>query len=373
MSKVLYLVSSLKACAPTTQLRYIMEGLDRRQFEPHVLTLSPEPTDSALAGIAQMGVEVESLNLSRGEGVVLAGRRLREVLERVRPDLIHSSGFRADILAADSAAVPTITTIRNYPFHDYPMKFGRFLGMWMAWRHCRVLGGFSAVVPCSHAIAGLFGRSGSGFHVIQDGIDTDHFIQISDAKRRQTRQAWGVGEGERVFVTAGSLIARKDPVTLLRGFLTASAAIKGHLFILGDGPLRDSCRRLSADDKRIRMFGHLKDVRPYLQAADYYVSASHSEGLPNAVLEAMACGLPVALSDIPSHREQIESSPVVGELFPVGDATGLGRALESLAGSDRAMRSEAAVALVKENFTARGMSLAYQALYSRLLDKSRAA
>jgi glycosyltransferase involved in cell wall biosynthesis len=143
------------------------------------------------------------------------------------------------------------------------------------------------------------------------------------------------------------------------------------LFILGDGPLWAACQKEAAGHERVHLVGHIGDVRPYLRGADYYVSASHSEGLPNAVLEAMACGLPVALSDIPSHREQVGPSPLVGELFPPADTVGFGQCLERLTSSDRQARSRAAVTLVHKNFSARKMSLAYQALYWDLLDGSR--
>lgn len=372
MKKILYLVSTLQSCAPTTQLRYILRGLDRQRYEPFVLTLSPEPSNSALSAIVSLGVEVESLGLSRGEGVVLGARRLQQVLKRINPDLMHSSGFRPDILATKVGnCIPTVATVRNYPFHDYPMKFGRIGGLWMAWKHRNVLSRLRAVVPCSYAIAGLFGGSDLDFHVVQDGIDTEFFYPPSHVKLQQIREEWGVGQGERVFVAAGSLIPRKDPLTLIRGFLRSSALTRDHLFILGDGPLFAACQKEISGQERVRMLGHVGDVRTFLQGADYYVSASHSEGLPNAVLEALACGLPVALSDIPSHREQVQPSPVVGEWFPAGDEVGLEGCLERLVMSDRQIRSEAAVALVNQHFNARKMSLAYQILYSGLLDGHR--
>lgn len=374
LQKILYLTSSLKSCAPTTQLRYILQGLDRRQYEPLVLTLSPEPFNSALPEIAGLGVEIESLGLSRGEGILLGLRRLRQVLNRIKPDLVHSSGFRPDVLAGSVGGdIPNVATLRNYPFQDYPLKFGRVLGLLMARKHRNVLSRFHAVVPCSYAIADLFDSSKMDFHVVQDGIDAEHFCPSSQASRYQRREEWGIGKGEKVFVTAGSLIHRKDPLTLIRGFLKSSALKYDHLFILGDGPLWAACQKEIGGEARVRMLGQVGDVRTFLHGADYYVSSSHSEGLPNAVLEALACGLPVALSDIPSHREQVQPSPVVGELFPVGDEAGLGACLERLKTSERKSRSEAAVALVNQHFSARKMSLAYQALYSSLLDGNHGA
>ncbi|MGE4545125.1 MAG: glycosyltransferase [Pedobacter sp.] len=370
--RILYLCSTLKSCGPINQLRYIIKGLDRQKYEPFVLTLSPEALDTAQSEIAGLGVEIESLGLSRGACILLGAQRLRQVLSRIEPDLLHSSGFRPDILTGGMVGdIPTVATLRNFPFHDYPMKFGRLLGCWMALKHSTVLPKFNAVVPCSHSIAGLFGPSNFNVHVIQNGIDTEFFCLSSQARRHQIRSEWGIGQGKRVFVTSGSLMPRKDPLTLIRAFRKFSSVTTDHLFVLGDGPLFAACQKEALAQERVHLLGHVGDVRPYLQGADYFVSAAHSEGLPNAVMEAMACGLPVALSDIPSHREQVQPSPLVGELFPVGDEVGLVGCLERLVKFERKHRSEAAVALVDQYFCARKMSLAYQTLYSSLLDGNR--
>lgn len=369
MIKVLYLCSTLKSCAPTTQLRYILKGLDRSRYEPFVLTLSPEPIDSEWSNIADLGVEIASLGLSRGAGLVVGAWHLRRVLNRIKPDLVHSSGFRPDVMVGRVIfGLPTVATVRNYSSHDYPMKFGRLLGYWMALKHRSALSGFRAVVPCSHALAGLYGNSKLKFHVIQDGIDTGYFCPPDQLIRNQIRSKWGIGPGERLFVAVGSLIPRKDPLTLIRGFLRSSSGTRDHLFLLGDGPLLAACKKEAAGNKGVRLLGHVGDVRPYLQGADYYVSASHSEGLPNAVMEAMACGLPVALSDIPSHREQVQPSPLAGELFPVGDDMGLEDCIQRLILGNCKARSGAAVALVNQYFSAKKMSQKYQALYAELLD-----
>jgi glycosyltransferase involved in cell wall biosynthesis len=374
MKKIVYVASTLKACAPTSQLRYLLQGLDRQRFEPCVLTLSPEPRDTAAAAFVKLGLEIHSLALSRPSGALFGAQRMHQTLTSLKPDLVHSSGFRPDLLSATfGTTCPVVTTIRNYPFHDYPMKFGNLLGTWMAWRHRTILPRFHAVVPCSHAIARLFGDPPGRFYVIQDGVDTKYFHPAARDQRMRIRQEWGIGPDEVVFVSAGSLIRRKDPVTLLRGFLSSAVLPMSHLIILGEGPLHAECLRMAEGQPRISMPGQVSDVRRFLQGSDFFVSASRSEGLPNAVLEAMASGLPVALSDIPSHREQLQDAPLVGEFFPVGDATELGKCLERLMTSRKNDRAASAVVLVERSFSARQMSLAYQSLYSKLLDGKDAA
>lgn len=367
--KIVYLLSTLKSCGPISQLRYILEHLDREYFEPLVVTLSPEPNDSAWLEIAAINVQIKSLNLSRIGGVVRGGSLYKRVLERFAPDLVHTQGIRPDILSAKSAGrAIAVATLRNYPYHDYPMKYGRVRGHLMAWRHLRALLAMRAVVACSNSVAEKLGCLEHNLHVIQNGVDIDRFNPASAQDFQAMRRKWGVAAGERVFVAAGALIPRKDPLMIIRSFSSSAALRRDHLLILGDGPLRAACEREAAGHGRIRIMGQVSDVRPYLQGADFFLSASHSEGLPNAVLEALACGLPTAVSDIPSHRELIRLSPEAGELFPVGDERAIRNSIEQLLNTDRRARSSAARALVRNHFSARKMSLFYQAMYSKLLD-----
>ena len=94
------------------------------------------------------------------------------------------------------------------------------------------------------------------------------------------------------------------------------------LCLLGDGPLLlSACRQLAGNQQNIFLPGLVHNVADYLRAADLFVSASHAEGMPNAVLEALAASLPVILSDIPAHREVLENCSEAGWLFAPSDPT----------------------------------------------------
>lgn len=366
--KLLYLVSSLRPCGPTNQLCNILKYLDRERFEPLVVTLSPEKTASDLTAISGLGVDIQTLGLSRVGGMIFGRSHFKKILEKYAPDIIHSQGIRSDILSSGiKRAYIVLATLRNYPFHDYPMKFGPVLGRIMAWRHLRALAKIRTVVACSKSVLQKMEFLGPDLHVIQNGIDVDRFNSAGELDIQRFRQRWGVDSGERVFVTCGALIQRKDPLALIHGFLSSSVLRQDHLFILGDGPLREECERATGSTSRIHILGQVSDVRPYLQGADYFLSASHSEGLPNALLEALACGLPVAVSDIPSHREILSLSPKSAEFFPVGDVPRINKALEVLRKTPRNMRSVAARLLVSEHFDASKMSHLYQELYCDIL------
>ena len=171
----------------------------------------------------------------------------------------------------------------------------------------------------------------------------------------------------RLFVYAGPLIVRKDPVLLIRSFLDYVDRTDT-LCLLGDGPLLSTCRRLAGNQKNIFLPGLVRNVADYFRAADLFVSASHAEGMPNAVLEALAASLPVILSDIPAHREVLGNCPEAGWLFAPGDPTALGKCLGQ-AVSDVPTR-QATLQLAEQDFSAQSMSNAYQQLYESALNLS---
>ena len=94
-----------------------------------------------------------------------------------------------------------------------------------------------------------------------------------------------------------------------------------------------------------------------------------AEGLPNTVLEAMACGLPTVLSDIPSHNEIYED--IQGAFFQLQDSKGLSVLLNKIV-QDPNIQKDASLKLIKKNFCAKTMSEKYQKLYIKKLINSDA-
>ena len=137
------------------------------------------------------------------------------------------------------------------------------------------------------------------------------------------------------------------------------------MLVLGDGPLRGVCEDYAKDLQNVSFLGNRPNVWEYLRLADYFVSSSKAEGMPNAVLEALASGLPVLLSDIPSHQEILSLSPKAGRLFDLDDSTSFMQAIDDLVntpGLDTNART-----LVEKYFSAEIMSAHYQRLYRQLI------
>ena len=371
MKKIIlaYVVSTLGRTGPTRQLYNLVKYLDHDQFQVKLITLSRHPSNSLEKEFSGLNVDLHPLSMNRPSSFLIGRRRLNAVLKIMKPDVIHSQGLRADWLCAtfDRYTI-RITTQRNNPFDDYPALYGTLIGSAVAHLHHRALLQIPTVVTCSKTIAGTNICRGLQSIVIRNGVELEGKARpVTTEEKTARRRGLNLPTNGRLFVYAGPLIVRKDPVLLIRSFLDYVDR-NDTLCLLGDGPLLPACRQLAENQQNIFLPGLVRNVADYFRAADIFVSASHAEGMPNAVLEALAASLPVILSDIPAHREVLDNCSEAGWLFPPGDPTALGKCLDQ-AVSDVPTR-RAALQLVAEHFSAQSMSNAYQRLYKSVLNRT---
>ena len=137
-------------------------------------------------------------------------------------------------------------------------------------------------------------------------------------------------------IAVGRLVEQKGFDVLLEAWAKVAPLLPGwRLAILGDGPLGGALQDLSRSlmiETRVDWLGHVSDPIPFLRGAKFYVLTSRFEGTPNALLEAMACGIPAVVSDAsPGPRELIGRNGDAGLTVPVGDIEATARAILELA------------------------------------------
>ncbi len=296
--RVAFVTSTVARSGPTQQLLNIAGGIAARRWRPVVITLSPEPAESRWNDFQAAGIELVSLGLSRWQGATQGLAALVRELERRQPDLIHSHGFRGDVLAGAVSGVPHVATVRNVPWLDYPMTYG-LPGHGLVPIHLARLRRASSVVAVSATVMAALAPFVPRTTVIRNAVDLAHYYPASPEEKRSLRLAHGIPTDETVVVATGHLSERKNPLRLVRAALASGVT----LLLVGDGPLSKRIAAEAAGHDNIRLVGRTSDVRPYLRMADLFASASTAEGFPNAVLEAMASGLPCVLSDIGPHCE----------------------------------------------------------------------
>ena len=170
------------------------------------------------------------------------------------------------------------------------------------------------------------GDSNSPIHVIPNGVDADFFSPALSEKRNKTTKILSVGRLSR----EKGLPCLFDAFTML----VSRMSIPPDLVIVGDGPekynLVRKCARLNIVNQ-VTFVGWVNrdTLAQQYREADLFITTSINEAMPNTLLEAMACGLPIIASDIPAHKELIENG-TNGILVPVQDAKALAEAIRFL-------------------------------------------
>lgn len=367
MIKVLYVLSTLQRKGPVIATAKIIKYMDRNIFLPIVLTLSPEPKDSMRPYFESLGVDIRSIDSGRLKGFLMGRCFLRQKLKDINPDIIQLQGFRPDWLFDKIEGYVKISRIACNPRFDYPPKFGRIIGALLAEVHIALIKKMHHPVTCSHTLLDSLSIFNSNMIAIRNGAEISYFSPAKNDDKYKLREELELAKQNKVLISVGQLIQRKDPLTILRAFKKAFPVDKKiSLVFLGDGEQIRECKTEADGFPNIVFKGKVKNVQEYLRCADVFVSASHAEGLPNSVLEAMAAGLPVLLSDIPSHRELLGGRAEYGALYGVGDSDKLAIFLEEYILGDSQDKGQKSLDAVLRYFNAEKMSNKYQELYRNL-------
>jgi len=294
-----------------------------------------------------------------------AALRLARLARAQKVQVIQGHGFKSDLiglLTARLAGCKAMTTPHGWSFEaDSKLQMYEKLD--------RALFPFMDVVcPLSSDLADEIIGSGrkSKVRLITNGVDLD---EIRDVPRADSPgdQSFSIGY-------IGQLIERKDLPTLLAALqILSREQAKVRLTVVGDGPrmasLREEVGRLGIEDRVIFM-GFRPDAAAYLKTFGAFVLPSLMEGIPRCIMEAMACDIPVVVSDIPGNRDLVVQNDT-GLLFPPRDSQELARQLRFLMehperGQAMALRARQKV---ESQFSNRTMAAQYAALYHELLEK----
>jgi glycosyltransferase involved in cell wall biosynthesis len=289
---------------------------------------------------------------------------MRERIERWNPHAVCFFGFsddwteaQLDLIAHCGPRVPVtsfkVPSVREFTQYGAPAaSIGRFLAL----HH---------VICLNQAIERELRHAGvpsARIRRVPNGVDCTAYRPPGTEERRRARAALGLDEAP-TFLYTGRFAARKRVELLIEAFAQVPAA---RLILLGYLDDRYDGASVLPDPlpANVRVDAPTDDVRPYLRAADAFVSASVGEGMPNAVLEAMACGLPLLLSDIPGHRELVEPD-VNGALVTPDEPAALVAALEALVAEPSALKAMGAHsrALARERFPMQRVEAAYLGLF----------
>ena len=289
-------------------------------------------------------------------------------------DLIHVHGLNyhtfAAVLAGRRLGRPVVTKLANSgPASDIlkmrenrQLALARFM-LPTALRSDR----FVALNPAVVAELTAAGVPADRINMLPNGVDTRH------AARNDHRL-----HDPACVLFVGRLHPQKGLDTLLHAF-AALLHRSGHpvvLRIVGNGPLQATLVTLAEQlgiSAAVEFAGQRNDIAGELDRADIFVLPSRAEGLSNALLEAMAAGLPVVVSDIPGNRDMVDHDHT-GLVAPVDDAVELAEALQRLL-RDARLRMDlgsAARRNTQRTYGLDGVAARYEDLYLTLLNGASA-
>lgn len=361
--KVLQLATAGPLYGAERWILALASSLDPAKVECQIAVIDDQHGDEPpLHGAARMaGLKSRRIRY-RGYVDWAAARALRALLRNERFDVVHSHGYKADLLALLGAwRTPAATLATPHGWSecaDWKLRL-------YEWGDRALFPFFDAVAPLSPALRdGIVANPLAARKVryIANGVD----LEEVDLARSTAGASPAGGSGLNVGY-CGQLIARKDVATLLRAFSQVGDA-SARLTIIGKGPeraaLEAETRRLGIEEK-VQFLGYRPDRLELVARLDVFVLPSLREGIARCLMEAMALKIPVIATDIPGNRDVVEQGET-GMLFPPGDVDALGLLLRSFAArtdGQRQLRVDKARVAIEEAYSAAGMASAYERLF----------
>lgn len=345
----------------------VLPRLDREWFLPRVLCLRER--GAVAAELESAGIPVDLIALkSRLDPVGIW--RMAQYMRRHEIALVHAHMYRAAVpatIAARMAGVPIVTQVHNVNTWESArqVRMDRFL---VRWRSAMI--GVSEVVR--QDIIQTLGLDPAKARLVYNGVDLREFSPAENPA--EAKRAMGFDEDAVVVLMAARLVEQKNP----QGFIEAAKRLAPRfpraIFIMaGEGKLKEELQQSIVQaglQDRVRLLGLCQTMAPVYQAADLFVLPSFKEGFSNALIEAMACGLPIVATRVGGAPEALEGG-MGGTLVESGDQSGLEEAIAGYLGNEDFRKTKAEESRQRaQRFSLERMVEDVQSLYAEVLGKS---
>lgn len=371
---VVLVVDDLGYGGAERQVVELANNIDRNRFDIHICTLSyHQPLQNQLKNL-ENNLHIIERKIRFDFTVV---PRLAYLLRTLKADIVHGYLFSAEIasrLAGRLAGTQVI--IGTERSSNYSCKKRKILAYKLTRRCVDFI--IANSQTGAHFNSRKYGFPVSNYRVVYNGVGTEQFRPMCGTT---VRQKLGIPLKCPVVGSFSNFKKQKNHSMLFRAFkLVLESLPEARLLLVGDQPVGNRGRlsgyraRLDrlVDDLRIRhqsvFLGHQKDIEHLYPACDITVLPSLYEGVPNALLESMACGVPVITTDV-SDNSYVVKEGETGFLVALGDEAKMARRMELLLGNS-ALRQEMgqkARHWVIEEFSCKRLAEKTEAIYMELL------
>lgn len=300
--KLLFVIDHLGGGGAEAQLVELLNNLNREEF--HLSLFLTEGGGIRLRSLKD-DIEVFGFNRERKRGTYKAFSKLRKTIKEVKPDLIISWLEYSTFITSLSSIGVKIKHIAGIwgdlgYIYSKEVSFGIIKKFLLKWAYKRA----DTLIFNSYNVAEKNKWIGSkNYSVVYNIFDTEKTKQLPS--KNELRKNLKFNEDLFYIVFIGSLVERKGINLLINAF----KMIKDdnlRLLVIGKGQLEENLKETAQDDKRIEFLGYKDNPISYIKASDLFILPSLSEGIPNVIIEALACETPIISSNVDGIPEIIQ-------------------------------------------------------------------
>lgn len=373
--RITLIITNLATGGAETMLLKLLQNLDRSHFQPTVISLMGQGEIGPR--IAALGIPVHTLGMRPGIPSLWILVRLARLLRQLRPDVVHTWLYHADLLGGLAARLAgcsqVVWCLRNSNLDKDKTKRSTLAVVAL----CVRVSGWVPRLIVSCSVRARQVHSGMGYvdekmHLIPNGFDLDRYAPDA-AARASVRTELGLSPDAPLV----GVVARYDVQKNHLGLVQAAAQVLQHCpqahFVLAgtDVDARNTALQaaIAAHPNlaaHMHLLGRRDDVPRLMAALDVLASPSHGEAFPNVLGEAMACGVPCVVTAAGDSAEIVANT---GRVVPVGDMDGLARelvAMLSLPADERVALGQQARARVQANYEIGHVTRLYEAMYEQV-------
>ena len=361
MFTILHIIPTFEGGGAERQLSMLACEQAKRGWSVHVGVRRGGVHEETVRG---NGVVVHKLGDYRGLNPML-GMSINTLIREIKPDLIQTWLMQMDIMGGAVVfrnAIPWVISERvsELGFQDFGL---------LAWLRFRFGRHANAVVANSVAGAKYWDDilpTGTCVSTVSNAVDVEKICGAFPVKIEQ------VDTSKDLILVVGRLAHQKAIEIIIQAVALMSDRNDFQVVIMGDGPLRPELEATLEDSgaaDHIVMLPYQKDWWGLLKVASVLVSMSRFEGQPNVVLETMAAGCPLIVSDIPEHREILSKDSAI--FVETDNSVALAKAIDLLLGDPVSARQRAALASkFVDHLTIEIAADAYESVYEKIMGRS---
>ena len=361
--RVVHVVETMELGGMERMIATLVRATDPKVFEVQVLCM--KAVGVVGDALQRDGFPVHFARLVRGSSDMLGFLPMARTLRELRPDVVHTHNTPALLFAATGA---WLAGVHHIVHTEHGRKFPDFLRYMVAERvaSCvvnHVVGVSNTVTDALHRYEWIPRRK---LCTIANGVEPA--VRAREGQSEHLTEMLNVPTGARLVGTIGRLVWEKGLSHLLNGWPSVlSAEPTAILLVTGEGPDRAALEAQTVSlgiGDSVRFLGARTDVSAVLAVLEVFVMPSVSEGLPMALIEAMAAKVPIVATDVGGMPHALDNGDA-GLVVPSADQVALATAIIRLLrnAEERSQLAAAAAFRFESHFTARAMARAYESLY----------